>query len=508
MPHSPTPGPAPAPIPKRTFTIVNNRFTKDGKPLRLISGSIHYHRIPPTYWRDRLLRVRALGLNSIEMYVPWNWHAPQPGELLWSGGRNITRFLDLALELGLNVVLRPGPYVCAEWDFGGFPWWLASSKVEGGRTMALREADPVYLGHVDRWWGELLPRVAPYLHARGGPIILTQIENEYGFCPFNDKVYLRHLVTTARKALGPDAVLFTTDPPQVTPVGSLPGEEVLTVVDFGPGVDPEWAFAAQAAMNPDGKSPPFCSEFYTGWLSHWGEVMANTTAALVVNSLRAILEYANNTGSVNLYMAHGGTNFGYWAGANMAATIYQPHITSYDYDCPVGEAGGYGQPGIGGPNKFELIRDLIADVTGEDPPDAPPPPVLRGYGPVKLDEGALLLEELGALVPGDGIAVDRPDIMEEYGQSGGLILYRTKVPASALNGGAVLDIGTPVRDYAKVLLDGRVVGRLERNNPRNLTLPAAAGSKQEATLDILVEALGRVNFGCDWDFKGLTSYPG
>ncbi|CAL8469886.1 g9428 [Coccomyxa elongata] len=490
---------------ERSFSVEHNRFVKDGKPLQIISGSIHYNRIHPAYWKDRLQRVQAMGLNTIQLYVPWNFHERSPGTFKWDGEADIERFLDIAQELGLNVLLRPGPYICGEWDFGGFPWWLASSKVEGGRTMKLRVNDPAYLGHVDRFWNVLLPKMAPYLYHRGGPILMTQIENEYGFCGFNDKAYLQHLVDTARASLGSEAILFTTDPPNVVTMGGLYGDDVISVVDFGPGTDVNWAFTAQSIMNPFGKSPPFCSEFYTGWLSHWGEVMANTSAGFMLQTLSEILSYANGTGSVNFYMAHGGSNFGYWAGANIAGSIYQPHITSYDYDCPVSEAGDIGQPGIGGDNKFKMIRDVIVKHTGVTPPELPPPPVMENYGTVEMAERATLLDQLDELFPGDGIASDHPDVMEEYGQSGGLILYRTTVNATSLQANAVLDIGEPVRDYARVLLDGKIVGFFERSNPRKLPLPSLSTASGEVTLDILVEALGRVNFGCVWDYKGLTS---
>ncbi|CAL5218934.1 g683 [Coccomyxa viridis] len=493
---------------ERSFTIENDRFVKDGKPLQIISGSIHYHRIHPVYWKDRLQRVQAMGLNTIELYTPWNFHERTPGKFTFEGFADVERFLDIAQDLGLNVLLRVGPYICGEWDFGGFPWWLASSKVEGGRTMELRKNDANYLAHVERWFNVLLPRMAPYLYHRGGPILMTQIENEYGFCGFNDKDYLQNLVDITRASLGKEAILFTTDPPNVVTMGGLYGDDVISIVDFGPGTDVNYAFTAQTVMNPLGKSPPMCSEFYTGWLSHWGEVMANTSAQFVLQTLTDILSYKNGTGSVNFYMAHGGSNFGYWAGANMAGQIYQPHITSYDYDCPISEAGGIGQPGIGGDNKFKLIRDVIEKQTGITPPKLPKAPAIAKYGKVELNESAVLLEQLSTLFPGDGIATDYPDIMEEYGQSGGLILYRTTIKGAALQGTAVLDISEPVRDYARVLINGKVSGFFERSNPRNLPLPnifSDLGPNEEVTLDILVEALGRVNFGCVWDYKGLTS---
>ncbi|GAB4821127.1 hypothetical protein N2152v2_008173 [Parachlorella kessleri] len=202
-----------------------------------------------------------MGLNAVEVYVPWNVHEPYPGDFQWEGFADVERFLGLAQELGLLAVLRPGPYICAEWDFGGLPWWLGSSKVAGGRTMRLRTNDPAYLAHVDRWWAVLFSKLGPLLYQRGGPVVMVQIENEYGFCG-DDKEYIRHLIRTARTHLGDDIILFTTDPPPQADRGSIAGDEIYTVVDFGPGwFDPAGAFGTQRRLNPKGKSPPFCSEF-------------------------------------------------------------------------------------------------------------------------------------------------------------------------------------------------------------------------------------------------------
>ncbi|KAK9809058.1 hypothetical protein WJX72_008691 [[Myrmecia] bisecta] len=490
---------------QRSFKLENDQFVKDGKPLQIISGSIHYHRIHPAYWKDRLLRVQSMGLNTVEFYIPWNFHEQFPGHYDFEGWADVGAFLALCAELDLNVLLRPGPYICGEWNFGGFPWWLASSQVAGGRTMQLRVKDPAYLAHVERWWSVLLPKLAPYLYHRGGPIVMVQVENEYGFCN-DDHEYMRSLVATARHYLGPETLLFTTDPPNVYTRGSLPGDEVYTVVDFGPGTDVNWAFGEQKKFNPPGKSPPLCSEYYTGWLSHWGELMANTSSAPLVKTLEEIFSYGNGTGSVNFYMAHGGTNHGNWAGANLAGAIYQPHITSYDYDCPVSEAGAEGQPGIGGDNKFQILRDVIKKHTGVEPPAPLPPPPVHAYGKVDLSEAVSLLEALPQLYPGDGIITDKPDIMEEYGQMGGVMVYRTTIPAGALQTDSLLDVGGAVHDYAKVLVNGKLVGLLERNVPRNLTLAAIADDGPTLQLDIVVEAMGRVNFGCpSWDLKGLQS---
>ncbi|KAK9798887.1 hypothetical protein WJX73_001279 [Symbiochloris irregularis] len=497
-----------------TFTIEDNRFIKDGEPFRILSGSIHYQRMHPAYWRDRLLRVKSLGANTIETYVPWNIHEPRPREYNFQGLMDVFHFLELCQEVGLNVLLRPGPYICAEFEFGGLPWWLeASNEVKGGGTMLVRSSDPLFLDQVDAWWEVLLPRLRKFLYTNGGPVLMVQIENEFGFCGRKDPVYLRHLVNLVRKHLGREVTIYTTDPPYATPIGTLPGSEVFTVVDFGPGTNVDMAFAAQALQNVPGKSPALCSEFYTGWITHWGEPMANTSAAVMIRTLDQILSYGNDTGSVNLYMAYGGSNFGYWAGANLAGNVYQPTITSYDYDGPISEAGASGQPGIGGPSKFDLIRAVFAKHSGLVPPAPQLPIPAQSHPKITLKWSVPLLGALDKLShPKKGISAKRPDTMEQYGQAGGFILYRTHVPATALAAeeGASLSLGAPVHDYATVLVGGKEAGVFERNNPRNLTLTTLrldGGAAQDSTvvLDILVHALGRVNFGCVWDFKGLTS---
>ncbi|EIE22122.1 hypothetical protein COCSUDRAFT_1093, partial [Coccomyxa subellipsoidea C-169] len=506
---------------ERLFSIENDQFKMDGKPFRIISGSLHYHRIHPAQWKDRMLRTKALGLNTLSVYVPWNLHEPFPGQYNWDGFADLEAYLALAQEQGLYVLLRPGPYICAEWDFGGFPWWLASSKAglcsTSSHSVTLRSDDPAYLELVDRWWKVLLPKIGRFLYSRGGNILMVQVENEFGFVGPNEK-YMRHLVGTVRASLGDDALIYTTDPPPNIAKGTLPGDEVLSVVDFGAGwFDLNWAFSQQRAMNAPGKSPPMCSEFYTGWLTRWGEKMANTSVDQFLDTLHGVLGFANNTGSVNLYMVHGGTNFGFTAGGSIDNGVYWACITSYDYDAPISEAGDTGQPGIGGPNKFDLIREAITQHTGAEPPKPPPPPRIKAYGEVGLYENVTLRSQIRRLYPGDGVTSRRPLIMEEYGQSGGLIMYQTEIPAAEMKANSLLDMGHPVHDAATV-----TVGRLSRNGPVNLTLDAdsalrwrsveeAAGSyavasaEASVTLEVIVEAVGRSNQGWRFDTKGLSS---
>ncbi|KAL6780686.1 hypothetical protein ACKKBF_B12155 [Auxenochlorella protothecoides x Auxenochlorella symbiontica] len=496
--------------PARSFEIRDDQFFKDGKTFQIISGSIHYFRCHPALWHDRLERVKALGLNAITVYVAWNVHETFPGQYDWEGGADLLRFLSLAHDRGLLVVLRPGPYICAEWDFGGLPWWLGSSKVPGGRRMKLRSSDPAYLAHVDRWWGVLFTMIKPLMYEAGGPIILTQIENEYGFCG-SDKEYLRHLVGLARQHLGETAVLFTTDPPHVASDGTLPGSEIFTAVDFGPGwFNPEADFAVQKSLNAPGLSPPFNSEFYSGWLTHWGESMANTSSSVLAADTQVLLRWARNTTSLSFYMVHGGSNFGFNQGANVDGSNYQPHITSYDYDAPISEAGDYCQPGIGGECKYHAIREVIAQHTGITPPPIPPRPRIHAYGEVHLDRKAALFDVLPQL--SEPVDTVRPDVMEEYAQRSGLILYRHIIPRKQLSKSSELDLGASPHDYATVYLDGQVSGRMHRGSPTTLQLGASRrgpyNDADTARLDILVEAMGRRNFGCEeggWDLKGLQS---
>ena len=330
--EGPPPSPATAsPAASPTFGVASDRFVINGTlPLALASGSIHYSRVHPAQWSDRLARARALGVNAVTTYVPWNFHEATPGAYdFTSESRDLARFIRLAGAHGLFVVLRGGPYMCGEWEFGGLPAWLLRNG-----TIKLRTYAQPYLSYVDRYWARLLPVVAPLLFHNGGPLVMFQVENEYGSYGDvsshpADKRYIEHLVATARATLGDAALLFTTDGGDAGYMrrGSLPGGSVLTVGD-GCG-NPAATWAAQKAFNPAGGSPFLCAELYPGWLTHWGEAMANTSSASAASHLDAVLSAAKGWGSASLYMAHGGTSFGWSAGANGAGgTSYQADITS------------------------------------------------------------------------------------------------------------------------------------------------------------------------------------
>ncbi|XP_078656010.1 beta-galactosidase-like isoform X3 [Branchiostoma floridae x Branchiostoma belcheri] len=466
----------------RSFSIDydNNTFLKDGEPFRYISGSIHYSRVPRSYWQDRLNKMYAAGLNAIQTYVPWNLHEPKPGKYDFTGNNDIEAFLKLANDTGLLVILRPGPYICAEWDMGGLPSWL----MKDNSSIVLRSSDPAYLDPVDTYMAQLLPRIKPYLYNNGGPIITVQVENEYGSFYTCDYDYLRHLRELFIQHLGPDVVLFTTDGwwDGVLKCGTIDG--LYTTVDFGPGTDPAGAFKGQRKHQP--KGPLVNSEFYTGWLDHWGQPHAHTDKDKVATYLEKILQL---NASVNMYMFEGGTNFGYMNGANGP---FKPQPTSYDYDAPLTEAGDPTE-------KLTTISNVIAKFRQLPPMPVPPATPKAAYGKVQMTFEATVLDKLSDLSPDGPIRADYPITMENMQQSYGFMLYRTTLPAAAT--GAKLSV-PGIRDRGFVMLDQTPVGILSRNGPTDLNLTSQAGQ----VLDVVVENQGRINFGRYInDSKGIIS---
>uniref|UniRef100_A0AAY4AC56 Beta-galactosidase n=1 Tax=Denticeps clupeoides TaxID=299321 RepID=A0AAY4AC56_9TELE len=468
----------------RTFEIdyKNDCFRKDGTEFQYISGSIHYNRIPRVYWKDRLLKMYMAGLNAIQMYIPWNFHEPHPGQYVFSGDRDVMHFIQLAHDIGLLVILRPGPYICGEWDMGGLPAWLLNKK-----DIVLRTSDPDYINAVDKWMGKLLPMIKPFLYQNGGPIITVQVENEYGSYFACDYSYLRHLVSLFRSHLGQDVVLFSTDGAGVSYLkcGSLQG--MYATVDFGPGSNVTAAFAAQRYAEPHG--PLVNSEFYTGWLDHWGEQHSRVPTSAVVKTLVDMLNMGAN---VNLYMFIGGTNFGYWNGANGP---YAPQPTSYDYDAPLTEAGDL-------TDKYFAIRDVIKMY--RKIPEGPPPPSTPkyAYGPVTMKKLTTVYDALDILSFSGPVKSVYPISFLDLNQQFGFILYRTTLPVDCSKPTALSSPLNGVHDRAYVSVDGIAAGILERDKAISLNITGKAGSQ----LDVLVENMGRINYGKDInDFKGLVS---
>ncbi|CAN6327462.1 unnamed protein product [Urochloa humidicola] len=485
----------------RRFCIVNDTFVKDGAPFQIVGGDVHYFRIVPEYWKDRLLRAKALGLNTIQTYVPWNLHEPEPQKWEFTGFADIESYLRLAHELDMFVMLRVGPYICGEWDLGGFPPWLLTIEP----ALKLRSSDSTYLSLVERWWEVLLPKVAPLLYSNGGPVIMVQIENEFGSFG-DDKNYLHYLVQLARRYLGNNIVLYTTDGGAMGNLknGSIPQDDVFAAVDFETGSNPWPIFRLQKKYNLPGKSAPLSSEFYTGWLTHWGESIATTDATSTAKALKRIL--CHNASAV-LYMAHGGTNFGFYNGANTGQdeSDYKADLTSYDYDAPIKEHGDVHN------SKYKALRRVIHECTGTPLHPLPSDIEKANYGPVKLQKLASLFDIIDNISDPLKVAVsEHPLYMEQIGQMFGFLLYMSeyqgKLPSSILS-------VPKVHDRAQVFLscstDGirspRYAGVIERWSSKTLELPNLR-CLSNTSLYILVENMGRVNYGSYiFDRKGILS---
>nr|XP_020647700.1 beta-galactosidase-1-like protein isoform X3 [Pogona vitticeps] len=423
----------------RSFSIdyANNCFLKDGVKFRYISGSIHYFRIPPAYWKDRLLKMYMSGLNAVQIYVPWNYHEPLPGVYNFAGDRDLEGFLDLVANLGLLVILRPGPYICAEWEMGGLPFWLLTEP-----DIVLRTSNPDFLQAVDKWLGVLLPKIKPHLYHNGGNIISVQVENEYGSYFACDYNYLRHLLAVFRSYLGEEVLLFTTDGTKESELrcGTLQG--LYATVDFGLDENVTEAFGKQRIYEP--KGPLVNSEYYTGWLDYWGEPHSTQNATDVAQGLQKMLELEAN---VNMYMFQGGTNFGYWSGADYNENTYNPITTSYDYDAPLSEAG---DP----TDKLYAIRTIISKFQVLPAGPMPPPTPKFAYGYVPLPERVALLDILGLISPSLPFYSSFPLTFEALKQPHGFMLYRTLLPHDIPEPVQLTAFQNGVHDFAYILLNG------------------------------------------------------
>ncbi|KAM7394331.1 hypothetical protein PAMP_021143 [Pampus punctatissimus] len=460
----------------------NDCFRKDGETFRYISGSIHYSRIPRIYWKDRLLKMYMAGLNAIQTYIPWNYHEESPGQYNFSGDRDVEYFLKLAQDIGLLVILRPGPYICAEWDMGGLPAWLLNKK-----NIVLRSSDPDYIAAVDQWMGKLLQMMKPYLYQNGGPIITVQVENEYGSYFACDYNYMRHLSKLFRSYLGEEVVLFTTDGAGLGYLKCGSMQNLYATVDFGPGRCQLFAFCISSGDEHAAKLVN--SEFYTGWLDHWGSHHSVVSSAIVTETLNKMLVVGAN---VNLYMFIGGTNFGYWNGANAP---YAPQPTSYDYDAPLTEAGDLTE-------KYFAIREVIK--MHRKIPEGPIPPTTPkyAYGAVTMKKLQRVSDALEILSFSGPVKSVYPQTFIELSQAFGFVLYRTKLPVDCSTPTPLSSPLNGVHDRAYVSVDGVAVGTLERNKAITVNVTGKAGIQ----LDLLVENMGRINYGKDInDFKGLVS---
>ncbi len=448
------------------FAIGEEHFTLDGAPIQILSGAIHYFRVHPDSWRDRIRKAKLMGLNTIETYVAWNFHAPTEDQFLLEGDRDLGRFLDIIAEEGLHAIVRPGPYICAEWDNGGLPAWLTAKK-----DIVIRTNDPIYFSAVERFLHQLGPVLEPRQIDNGGPIILFQVENEYGAYG-NDKDYLRHLVEVYQE-LGFTVPFTTVDQPQDAMLidGSIDG--VHMTGSFGSRA-PE----RLATLRKHQKTGPLmCSEFWIGWFDHWGAPHHTTGVADAAQALDDMLSVG---ASVNFYMFHGGTNYGFFAGANDKG-IYEPKVTSYDYDAPLAEDGFP-------TDKYWAFRDIIAKyapVPDERPAERTASPEFTA----RLSERADW-RELGRGGQGQasGISGAPAASFEALNHDGPFIAYTHDIVVTG-PGTLVID---EIRDVAQVFLNDQPVGVAYRDHhDRVIVLPDNA----QGELKILVEDQGRVNYG-------------
>ncbi|SCE08793.1 beta-galactosidase/beta-galactosidase [Streptomyces sp. BpilaLS-43] len=451
------------------FTVVDDHFSLDGRPVRLLSGAMHYFRVHEAQWGHRLSMLRALGLNCVETYVPWNLHEPSPGVFRDVGA--LGRFLDAVHDQGLLAIVRPGPYICAEWENGGLPSWVTGRF---GRRVRTRDAG--YTAAVERWFGELLGQVVRRQVSAGGPVVMVQVENEYGSYG-SDLVHLRELAGLLRRS-GVDVPLFTSDGPEdhMLSGGSVPG--LPATANFGSGA--REAFGVLRRHRPRG--PLMCAEFWCGWFEHWGAEPVVRDPAETAGALREVLECG---ASVNVYMAHGGTNFAGWAGANRAGPLQDgplaATVTSYDYDAPVDE---YGRA----TPKFWALREVLAGYADGPLPEPPPKPVGLGRAVrVALAEGAPLPAVLEALGDPEGGPYGVPPTFEDLGVDRGVVRYEVEVPGPR----RPYPLGVRgLRDRAVVYVDGVRAGVLTEED-HTLAEPVAG----PARVELWVQSLGRVNYG-------------
>ena len=460
---------------KHVFSFRDSVFLLDGKPFQIISGEMHPARIPREYWRHRIRMAKAMGCNTIAVYLFWNYHESSPG--VWdfrTGNHDIAAFIRMCGEEKMWVLLRPGPYVCAEWDWGGLPFYLLKTP-----DIKVRCMDPRYMSAVKRYITRVATEVAPLQCDKGGPILMTQIENEYGSYG-NDRTYLETLRKWWRAA-GISVPFYTADgaTAYMLEAGSLPGCAI--GLDSG-GSDGDF----EQAFKQDPHVPAFSSETYPGWLTHWKEKWQRPDTSGILREVRYLLSHHR---SFNLYVVHGGTNFGFTAGANAFSPVqFQPDVTSYDYDAPIDEQGN-------ATPKYYALRKLIGEYTGKALPDVPAPVPAMEVASFNLEPFTSLWEHLPV-----GVQSPQPRPMENYGQHSGLILYRTHLIGHKSGN---LTITEP-HDYAMVFLNGKLVDTMFRDGGK-WTVKLPKSDVKDPVLEILVEGMGHINFAQYMiDRKGIT----
>ncbi|XP_025409472.1 beta-galactosidase-like [Sipha flava] len=469
---------------KPSFTVdyVRNEFLMDGKVFRFISGSLHYFRVPKPYWKDRIQKMKAAGLNAVSTYVEWSLHEPHPGVYNFEDMADLEYFLQLIKEEGMYVLLRPGPYICAERDFGGFPYWLLNVVP----PKRLRTNDPSYKNYITKWFNVLMPKIDPFLYGNGGNIIMVQVENEYGSYNACDKAYMLWLRDLFKSYVAHKALLYTTDGCGYSyfTCGSVP--EVYATVDFGASTtNVSQCFKYMRSVQKRG---PFVnSEYYVGWLPHWQEPMPLVSSYESVRGLKDMLAL---NASINFYMFHGGTNFGFTSGANNYETItnslYLPQMTSYDYDAPLNEAGDPTE-------KYFAIKNFLEEANYVVSNEISPVPMPKGnYGRFTMTPLVNLFEKVTQRIK--PIESDVPLAFENMDIDSGFVMYETILTNDQKNVTTPVNLTiSTVRDRAYVYLDkvqASIITRKQENIPISLNLDSSVQK-----LSILIENQGRINYG-------------
>ena len=484
-----------------TFTVGDKTFLLNGQPFVVKAAEVHYPRIPRPYWEHRIQMCKALGMNAVCIYIFWNIHEQQEGVFDFTGNNDVAEFCRLAQKNGMYVIVRPGPYVCAEWEMGGLPWWLLKKK-----DIRLRERDPYFMERVKIFEQKVGEQLAPLTIQKGGPIIMIQVENEYGSYG-EDKPYVSEIRDCLREIY--EAPLSTPEGATIdpsldsktteAPSGAVGGansvllfqcdwssnfeknglDDLIWTMNFGTGANIDQQFRRLGELRPN--APKMCSEFWSGWFDKWGARHETRPAKDMVNGIDEMLSKGI---SFSLYMTHGGTSFGHWAGANSPG--FAPDVTSYDYDAPINEWG------LATP-KFWELRKMMEKYSDKKLPNVPKAPMpiitvpkfeLKTFSELLIATGK---EEKGTL-----------KTFEDMDMGWGMILYTTTLPEIPVQSVLTAEI----HDFGQVFINGDYIGKIDRvKNEKSITLPPV---KKGQKLNILVEGMGRINFGrAIKDYKGI-----
>jgi beta-galactosidase len=470
---------------KGKFEIRDGHFLLNGKPFTIHSGEMHYPRVPSASWKHRLEMMKAMGLNTVTTYVFWNYHEEAPGKWNFSGEKDLQKFIKTAQETGLYVIIRPGPYVCAEWEFGGYPWWLQKNK-----ELEIRRDNKAFLEECWKYISQLAKQIKPMQITNGGPVIMVQAENEFGSyvaqrkdIPLEEHRKYSHKIKEMLLKSGISVPLFTSDGSSLFKGGSVEG-----ALPTGNGESDIDVLKKSINEYNGGKGPYMVAEYYPGWLDHWAEPFVKVSTEEVVKQTNLYIE---NGVSFNYYMIHGGTNFGFTSGANYDKDHdIQPDLTSYDYDAPISEAG-WATP------KYNALREIFQKIHKNKLPDVPKPIKVITIPEIEFSKVSCLFDLTDRMKP---VKSDMPLTFEDLNIGNGYILYRKNFDTDQKG---LLEI-KGLRDYANVYINGKWKGELNRVNKKyNLDIEIKSGDR----LEILVENMGRINYGAEivHNLKGIIS---